>query len=177
MESRDETAPSHRTWKTPVKPAFPTAPTAPAPPRKRERDEEKPNDNIHTVTLLLNCPRCPRLVSTMSRLVQGEGADRRMRGRFTRTSFARELVLSSRPGPAAQDRSCRVYAPSSACRHLLPPQKTAGGEGLSTKGRGKKRSNPVRNADYQLRTDNRQRAHQLRSALACRPRSAPSFTL
>jgi hypothetical protein len=38
MESRDEAAPSHRTWKTPMKLAFPTAPTAPA---AEERSEPK----------------------------------------------------------------------------------------------------------------------------------------
>src|SRR5436305_10692421 len=66
MESRDEAAPFHRTWKTPIKPAFPTAPTAPA---AGERDRcSKPEGR--QFASLKNRPRCPRLVSSMSPFVQ-----------------------------------------------------------------------------------------------------------
>jgi len=41
MESRDEAAPSHRTWKTPMKPAFPTLPQPPLLEKKIEEDESK----------------------------------------------------------------------------------------------------------------------------------------
>jgi hypothetical protein len=40
MESRDEAAPSHRTWKTPMKLAFPTAPTAPAAEEKKRTKKQ-----------------------------------------------------------------------------------------------------------------------------------------
>src|SRR5258706_13863913 len=48
------------------------------------------------------------------------------------------------------DRTYRVYAPLIRLRHLLPPQKTAGGEGLSTKGRGKGLNQTVRNAGLRM---------------------------
>jgi hypothetical protein len=41
MESRDEAAPSHRTWKTPMKLAFPTAPTAPAAEEKKRTKKQQ----------------------------------------------------------------------------------------------------------------------------------------
>jgi hypothetical protein len=41
MESRDEAAPSHRTWKTPMKLAFPTAPTAPAAEEKEQTRKQQ----------------------------------------------------------------------------------------------------------------------------------------
>jgi hypothetical protein len=41
MESRDEAAPSHRTWKTPMKLAFPTASTAPAAGRKEANQKQQ----------------------------------------------------------------------------------------------------------------------------------------
>jgi hypothetical protein len=41
---------------------------------------------------------------------------------------------SSDLGPASVNREYHVYAPLIRLRHLLPPQKTAGGEGLSTRG-------------------------------------------
>ncbi len=56
----------------------------------------------------------------------GEGADRRMRGRFTGTSVAHS----------------RVKAPLIRHRHLHPPQETAGGEGLSTKRSGERFEQP-----------------------------------
>jgi hypothetical protein len=43
MESRDEAAPSHRTWKTPMKLAFPTAPTAPA---AEKRENQKTTNRV-----------------------------------------------------------------------------------------------------------------------------------
>src|SRR3954464_119010 len=68
MESRDEAAPFHRTWKTPMKPAFPTAPTAPAAGKRNRRS--KP-ETRHFASLQ-NRPRCLRLVSSMSPFVQRE---------------------------------------------------------------------------------------------------------
>jgi hypothetical protein len=59
MESRDEAAPSHRTWKTPMKLAFPTAPTAPA--ARKEIEDERPNQkNRHRLAI------CPYPVSSVS---------------------------------------------------------------------------------------------------------------
>jgi multiple sugar transport system substrate-binding protein len=69
----------------------------------------------------------------------GEGADRRMRGRLARTRSV--------------DRDSRVNAPLIRLRHpstrfarseqaLLPPQETAGGEGLLTKGTGERLKRP-----------------------------------
>ncbi len=43
MESRDEAAPSHRTWKTPMKPAFPTATTAPTTGKKDPMEQNQTN--------------------------------------------------------------------------------------------------------------------------------------
>src|SRR6266568_4388492 len=48
VESRDETAPSHRTWKTPPgpPPAFPTPPTAPTIREKRGRPTGNQNQKL-----------------------------------------------------------------------------------------------------------------------------------
>ena len=82
----------------------------------------------------------------------GEGADRRMRGRSRvgrlRTSRAtKHAMLSIGLRPASVEPNNRVYAPLIRLRHpstrfarsgqaLLPPQETAGGEGLSTRQSG-----------------------------------------
>src|SRR3982750_211754 len=68
VESRDEAAPFHRTWKTPMKPAFPTAPTAPAAGKRNRRSKPEPR----RFASLQNRPRCLRLVSSMSPFVQRE---------------------------------------------------------------------------------------------------------
>ena len=64
MESRDETASSHSSWKTPMKLAFPTPPTAPA------------SDPKEVSYPFNNRPRCLRLASSMSPArTGGEGAE------------------------------------------------------------------------------------------------------
>jgi len=69
METRDEAAPSHRTWKTPMKLAFPTAPTAPAARRKSsdERPNQKNDTCLQSVSIhlpLLSPARDPHAVSS-----------------------------------------------------------------------------------------------------------------
>jgi hypothetical protein len=55
MESRDEAAPSHRTWKTPMKLAFSTATTAPAAERK-ERTRNKDDLTLVVFETVLDVP-------------------------------------------------------------------------------------------------------------------------
>src|SRR4051812_47136605 len=69
MESRDEAAPFHRTWKTPPKPppAFPTSPTAPATRKRRSRGDQNQNP------LRQECYLCPRTyVLPMFQVVQAK---------------------------------------------------------------------------------------------------------
>src|ERR1043166_7460988 len=72
VESRDEAAPFHRTWKTPMKLAFPTAPTAPAAGERNRKSN--PEDRLFAS--LQNRPRCPRLMSSMSPFIQRHVAKR-----------------------------------------------------------------------------------------------------
>src|SRR3954452_12324466 len=64
MESRDEAAPFHRTWKTPPKPppAFPTPPTAPATRKRRSRGTKTKTTFVKSVTYVpgLTCYLCSR---------------------------------------------------------------------------------------------------------------------
>src|SRR4051794_37058232 len=87
VESRDEAAPSHRTWKTPMKLAFPTAPTAPA---AEEKKQTKNNPRV-TLPSSKNRPRCPRLMSSMSPFVQTRSPQLLAGGKRRRTRCASPL--------------------------------------------------------------------------------------
>ena len=87
------------------------------------------SDTTHKQIGIVNAAPTSRAFSPAG-FCGGEGADRRMRGRFTRPSIAH-----SQKG---NERNSRVKAPLIRLRHLLPPQETAGGEGLSTKRSGER---------------------------------------
>lgn len=68
---RKKRAPSHSSWKTPMKPAFPTPPTAPASKKREIHKNEEP-----LLFAIKNRPRCPRFSSSMSSARSGgEGAE------------------------------------------------------------------------------------------------------
>src|SRR5216684_6800783 len=100
--------------------------------------------NPHSSHIEWNCRQALTSRVLLPRVSQrGRRCRRRMRERFTWTSVTHEqncdrATLSIVFGPASVDDTYRVYAPLIRLRHLLPPQETAGGEGLSAKQDGER---------------------------------------
>ncbi len=125
MESRDEAAPSHRTWKTPPN-HHPRFPHLPQPLLKKERfkGRTKSKPFIPTVTYVPGpmCYLCSRLHSRS-----------RMRGHFTvaSTLHKHRSGMPSQAGHARKERvSPILQSPLIRLRHLLPPQKARGEKAL-----------------------------------------------